>query len=110
MGSPGGRTEIAPPERSEHFRPDVEGLRAVAVLLVLLYHAGVPGFGGGYIGVDVFFVISGFLITALLLRELDASGSISFSRFYARRVRRLLAASVLTLVATLGAALVLLPA
>ena len=110
MGSPGGRTEIAPPERSEHFRPDVEGLRAVAVLLVLLYHAGVPGFGGGYVGVDVFFVVSGFLITALLLRELDASGSISFSRFYARRVRRLLAASVLTLVATLGAALVLLPA
>ena len=54
-----------------NFRPDVEGLRAVAVVAVLLYHAGVPSFGGGYVGVDVFFVISGFLITGLLVRELE---------------------------------------
>ena len=54
-----------------NFRPDVEGLRVVAVVAVLLYHAGVPSFGGGYVGVDVFFVISGFLITGLLVRELE---------------------------------------
>ena len=54
------------------FRPDLEGLRAIAIVLVLLYHASVPGVTGGYIGVDVFFVLSGFLITGLLIRELDA--------------------------------------
>ncbi|MEO8625332.1 MAG: acyltransferase, partial [Candidatus Limnocylindrales bacterium] len=99
---------IAPPERGEHFRPDVEGLRALAVVLVLLYHANVPFFGGGYVGVDVFFVISGFLITGLLLRELDSTGRLSFSGFYARRVRRLLPASALTLLVTLVAAVLLL--
>ena len=94
--------------RPDHFRPDVEGLRAVAVLLVLLCHAQVPFFGGGYVGVDVFFVISGFLITGLLLRELDSTGKISFTGFYARRVRRLLPASALTLLVTLGASVLLL--
>jgi peptidoglycan/LPS O-acetylase OafA/YrhL len=54
------------------FRPDIEGLRAVAVLAVVLYHAGVPGLPGGYVGVDVFFVVSGFLITDLLWREVVA--------------------------------------
>ena len=53
------------------FRPDIEGLRAVAVLAVVLFHADVPGLGGGYVGVDVFFVISGFLITGLLWREVE---------------------------------------
>ena len=52
---------------TERFRPDLEGLRAVAILLVLLYHAGLPWLGGGYVGVDVFFVLSGFLITGLIL-------------------------------------------
>ena len=58
------------------FRPDIEGLRAVAVLAVVLFHAEVPGVGGGYIGVDVFFVISGFLITGLLWREVSTAGTV----------------------------------
>jgi peptidoglycan/LPS O-acetylase OafA/YrhL len=92
------------PERPAHppahrFRGDVEGLRAVAVGLVLLDHAlGWPS--GGFIGVDVFFVISGFLITGLLLRERERTGRISFRAFYVRRARRLLPAAVATLAAT----------
>lgn len=76
--------------RRPAFRPDVEGLRAVALGLVLLYHAGVPWFPGGYVGVDVFFVVSGFLITGLLLREAERHGKVSLLRFYGRRARRLL--------------------
>ncbi|MCZ7576157.1 MAG: acyltransferase [Dehalococcoidia bacterium] len=82
------------------FRPDIEGLRAVAVGLVVLGHARVPGFEGGYIGVDVFFVLSGFLITGLLLRERASSGSISMAGFYARRARRILPAASIVLVVT----------
>ncbi len=82
---------------SETFRPDVEGLRAVAVGLVLLFHAGVPAFDGGYVGVDVFFVLSGFLITGLLVREIERTGTIRLGSFYARRIRRLLPATALTL-------------
>jgi peptidoglycan/LPS O-acetylase OafA/YrhL len=93
-----------------HFRPDLEGLRAIAVVLVLLYHAGVPGFGGGYIGVDVFFVLSGFLITGLIDRELAATGRFSFANFYARRARRLLPAAGFVLLVTLVASLLILPA
>jgi peptidoglycan/LPS O-acetylase OafA/YrhL len=84
-------------------RRDIEGLRAVAILAVVLYHAGVGLTGGGYVGVDVFFVVSGFLITALLWRELAETGGVSFSRFYARRARRLLPASALVIVATVWA-------
>ena len=73
--APGGSTVGASPKPpKEGFRPDVEGLRAVAVGAVLLYHAGVPFAPGGYVGVDVFFVISGFLITGLLVRELEKTG------------------------------------
>jgi len=79
-------------------RPDIDGLRAIAVGLVVAYHAGVPFITGGYVGVDVFFVISGFLITGLLVAEVKRSGTISIPRFYARRVRRLLPASALVLV------------
>ena len=86
------------------FRPDIEGLRAVAILLVVIYHAGVPFVSGGYIGVDVFFVLSGYLITGLLVNELDATGRIDFARFYARRARRLLPAAALVIVVTLLAA------
>ncbi|MCC7087762.1 MAG: acyltransferase [Dehalococcoidia bacterium] len=82
------------------FRPDIEGLRAVAVGLVVLGHARVPGFEGGYIGVDVFFVLSGFLITGLLLRERASTGSISMAGFYARRARRILPAASIVLVVT----------
>ena len=78
-------------------RADIQGLRAVAVLLVVLFHAGLP-IDGGFIGVDVFFVISGFVITSLLLRELDRTGTLSFAAFYARRVRRILPALALTTV------------
>ncbi len=91
-----------------YFRPDIEGLRAVAIGAVLLYHAGVPGADGGFIGVDVFFVISGFLITGLLVREWSATGRIDLLVFYARRFRRLLPAALLTLlVTTLASYLVL---
>jgi peptidoglycan/LPS O-acetylase OafA/YrhL len=91
------------------FRPDVEGLRAVAVLAVVLFHAGVPGVPGGFVGVDVFFVISGFLITGMLWREVSATGTVRLGRFYAARARRLLPAGVLVIVATGAAAAWLLP-
>ncbi|OSC42591.1 acyltransferase family protein [Mycobacterium decipiens] len=92
------------------FRPDIEGLRAVAVLAVVLYHAGIPGAAGGYIGVDVFFVISGFLITGLLWREVTTSNTVRLGRFYGARARRLLPAAATVGVATaIGAAVVLPP-
>jgi peptidoglycan/LPS O-acetylase OafA/YrhL len=81
------------------FRPDIEGLRAVAVMLVIAFHAGVPRITGGYVGVDVFYVISGFLITGLLVDELERTGTISLRGFYARRARRLLPLAALVLVA-----------
>ena len=83
------------------FRKDLQGLRAIAVLFVLLFHAGVPGFNGGFIGVDVFFVLSGFLITGNLLREALSSGTVSLQNFYAKRIRRLLPASLFVLFLTL---------
>ncbi|WP_421119922.1 acyltransferase family protein [Aquihabitans daechungensis] len=81
------------------YQPALDGVRALAVTVVLLFHAGVPGFGGGYVGVSVFFTLSGFLITSLLIREHRAEGRIDVSGFYARRARRLLPASALCLVA-----------
>jgi peptidoglycan/LPS O-acetylase OafA/YrhL len=91
----GDESGTAPGDR--RFRPDVEGLRAVAVLLVVLYHAAVPGLTGGYVGVDVFFVISGFVITGLLLRERSRTNHTSILDFYARRCRRILPAATLVL-------------
>ncbi len=83
------------------FRPDIQGLRAVAVLLVVLYHCGVPGIRGGYVGVDVFFVISGFLITRHLLQEYARTGSLSLTGFYARRIKRLLPSALVVVAATI---------
>ncbi|MET8518836.1 acyltransferase family protein [Nocardioides sp. NPDC004968] len=93
---------------AKRLRGDVQGLRAVAILTVLAAHAGVSWFAGGFVGVDVFFVISGFLITQQLVGELGRTGRISLRRFYARRARRILPAATLTLAATVVAAVVLL--
>ncbi|MEU2043547.1 acyltransferase family protein [Nocardia niwae] len=84
-------------------------MRAVAVLAVVLFHAGVPGIDGGFVGVDVFFVISGFLITGILCREAADTGTVGLVRFYGARARRLLPAAGVVLVATAIAAAVLLP-
>ena len=89
------------------YRPDVDGLRAVAVLAVVLNHFSAVAVPGGYVGVDVFFVISGFLITGIIAREL-AEGRFSFRRFYQRRARRIFPALFARLVATVAAACVLL--
>jgi peptidoglycan/LPS O-acetylase OafA/YrhL len=90
--------------RNAGFRPDLQGLRAVAILLVVLAHAGVPGFAGGFVGVDVFFVLSGYLITGLLLRELEQTGRIRLLDFYARRLKRLLPAMIVMVAGTVGLA------
>ena len=90
----------------DNFRPDIEGLRGIAVMLVVLFHAGLLSASGvqvtgGFIGVDLFFVVSGYLITGLLIRERERNGKISFSRFYARRVRRILPAAAVVILVTL---------
>ena len=92
------------------YRPDIDGLRALAVGSVVLFHAGVPFFGGGYVGVDVFFVISGYLITSIIAREAQ-DGRFSAARFYERRVRRIFPALFFLLaVASAVASLLLMPA
>ncbi len=93
---------------STAFRNDIQGLRAVAVLLVLLYHASVPYVTAGFIGVDVFFVLSGYLITGLLIRELETTGTIRLLDFYAKRARRLLPASF-TVLGAVAAVLFIVP-
>ena len=91
------------------YRPDVDGLRAVAVAMVVLYHAGL-GFRGGFIGVDVFFVISGYLITGLILKDLDA-GAFSIRGFWVRRIRRIMPAVTVMVASVLVAGwFLLLPA
>jgi peptidoglycan/LPS O-acetylase OafA/YrhL len=98
---------VSAPNRKSAFRPDIEGLRAIAILLVVACHCGVPWFAGGFIGVDVFFVLSGYLITGLLVAEIRRTSRIDLPRFYARRARRLLPALLLVLLVTLAAALVI---
>lgn len=92
------------------FRADIQGMRALAVLLVVAYHTGALGVVGGYVGVDVFFVISGFLITNHLVAQLAERGKITFGDFYARRARRILPASFTVLLATIVAVMVFTPA
>ena len=89
---------------SFHYRPEIDGLRAVSVIGVLLFHAGL-GFPGGYVGVDVFFVISGFLITSIILRDIE-SGSFSIRDFWVRRIRRILPAvsALIAMVLVVGGA------
>jgi len=96
--------------RANQIRPEIQGLRAVAVLLVVFYHLWPNRVTGGYVGVDVFFVISGFLITSHINRELVATGTVSLRRFWARRIRRLLPASLLVLLASAAALVAYLPA
>ncbi len=96
------RTLDAKDYRAE-FRPDIQAVRALAVLLVVLYHADIPGVHGGFLGVDVFFVVSGFVITNVLLRERASRGSASIPGFYARRIRRILPAATVVLIATVFA-------
>lgn len=81
-------------------RPALDGIRSIAVYLVVAFHCGVAAFGGGFIGVDLFFVLSGFLVGSILLEELDATGRINLAHFFARRVRRLLPAAVVVVIAT----------
>ncbi|MFC8943443.1 acyltransferase family protein, partial [Streptomyces griseoincarnatus] len=95
--------------RPRKFRPEVQALRALAVLLVLVYHIDPAALPGGYIGVDVFFVISGFLITGHLWREASTTGGVNLKKFWAARARRILPASLVTTVGVIVIALVLLP-
>lgn len=92
--------------KRNHLR-HVDGLRALAVLSVICFHFGIPGFSGGYIGVDIFFVISGFLITRIIVSEIELTGGFSFLNFYKRRVKRLFPALLFVLVLTSLAALLL---
>ncbi|XKH52480.1 acyltransferase [Citricoccus nitrophenolicus] len=91
------------------FRSDIQGLRALAVLLVLLYHAGLPFAPGGYVGVDIFFVISGYLITSGLLARIREHGRLDLVDFYGRRVRRILPAALVALIGTVLLTLAILP-
>ncbi|WP_285028981.1 acyltransferase [Mycolicibacterium sp. lyk4-40-TYG-92] len=107
--APGPSATAGPSEKSPTvaFRKDIHGMRAVAVALVVLCHAHVPGFSGGFVGVDIFFVISGFVITGVLVRDNGFDPRKMLARFYARRARRILPAAglvtVLTVAATYGA-------
>ena len=92
--------EAGTPPGDRRLRPDVQGFRAIAILLALLYHAGIAGFGGGYVGIEVFFVISGFVITGLLLRDREATGHTSLRSFYGRRARRIIPMATVVIIVT----------
>lgn len=90
------------PSRKLHIQPEIQSLRGIAVLLVVIFHAWPALLAGGYVGVDVFFIVSGFLITRHLVNELDHAGQIDFAQFYARRVRRLVPALLVVVSASLA--------
>lgn len=96
FAKPGGLSK----EGSSSRRPDIQGLRAVAVIMVVAFHTGLPAYGG-FVGVDVFFVVSGFVITAMLQREWQSKGEINLRRFYFRRFKRLTPALAVTIAVTL---------
>ena len=104
FGTRGTRAVTAPSK----FRQDIQGMRALAVGVVVLDHAHIPGFSGGFIGVDVFFVISGFLITGLLLGDIAKHARVRFLNFYARRAQRILPAATVVIVVTCVASIALL--
>ena len=104
----GAHRATATPRTAPGFRADIQGLRALAVGLVVLDHAHVPGFPGGYIGVDVFFVISGFLITGLLINDIERHHRVRFLHFYARRALRILPMATVVIVTTSIASVLLL--
>ena len=89
-----------------HYQPEIDGLRALAVLPVILFHAGISAFSGGFVGVDIFFVISGYLITGIIAADLDR-GTFTIANFYQRRVRRILPALFVVILASLIAGLLL---
>ena len=90
---------VATPVPRAEFRKEIQGLRALAVACVICFHLKPSVLPGGFVGVDVFFVISGYLITDLLLREMEATGRVSIGGFYARRVRRLLPIATVVILA-----------
>jgi len=102
------QSRSAPGREVSTRRPEIQGLRALAVLAVVLFHANVPGFGGGFVGVDIFFVISGYLITRNIVHDID-SHQFTFRAFYARRVRRIVPAMVTTVLLTLVVGFLWLP-
>jgi peptidoglycan/LPS O-acetylase OafA/YrhL len=91
---------VTPGKRATSQRLDIQGMRGVAVLLVVLSHAGLAAVAGGYVGVDVFFVLSGFLITGILLKEARHEGKVSIARFYGNRAKRILPVGALVLIVT----------
>jgi peptidoglycan/LPS O-acetylase OafA/YrhL len=90
---------MRPPGKFDSYRPDIDGLRALAVMAVILFHTFPRYLPGGFVGVDIFFVISGFLITKILLNDLK-DGTFSAANFYARRIRRIFPALIVVLIAT----------
>ncbi|MEJ7584698.1 MAG: acyltransferase family protein [Acidimicrobiales bacterium] len=103
LSAAGPEAPVEQGSKNSTYRAHLDGLRALAVYLVVLFHAGADRFSGGFIGVDVFFVLSGYLVTQVLMRDLGGSGSIRYGRFYARRFRRLLPAAFVVLVITAAA-------
>lgn len=93
----------SPASATKALNPAIQGLRGVAILLVLLNHAGVPGFSGGFVGVDIFFAISGYLIGGLLTQEVARTGTVDLLTFYARRMRRLAPAALVLLLFVMAA-------